>query len=474
MKPVHGIGFWVGTVLMLACTGVCQARETPQAGMEPLAVGCMGSKVTLDTSSVEGIYSEPGQILADADGFWKRDPAYRYARRWHEGVGVPVRMDEWKAEIGKLASLSATQRQGLPAPGMATSIQRDAEAFLEGVREHICGFLPPRDTVDLSTTVYLSAHLAAYAFMTDTNIVVSVDSPHWKGSASLIRNTIVHEVFHIGYGKNRFLRSEDELIREDQYRMLDALHNEGLATYVADRIRSRFPADEDPDHAMLADPATVRSLVDELNRLFSGSAGMKGDELSKLAWQVGVKNRAYYVVGAHMARTIDQERGRAALIETIERGPLAFVDVYNGLVERPLRVFRFEAPDSTSVFSQMKRAVTDDDRSSLAILVQKLRKDPPQDASTEKKLDRLGFRAIFLGRPGMAVDVLSLNVDLFPRSANAHDSLGEACWRNRDVPGAIRHYRRSLELDPYNENAQRMLTRLKAGTSRGRNPTPER
>jgi hypothetical protein len=42
--------------------------------------------------------------------------------------------------------------------------------------------------------------------------------------------------------------------------------------------------------------------------------------------------RGYYVVGAHMARTIEAKQGRDVLIGTIAQGPVAFLRTYNALV----------------------------------------------------------------------------------------------------------------------------------------------
>ena len=59
-----------------------------------------------------------------------------------------------------------------------------------------------------------------------------------------------------------------------------------------------------------------------------------------------------------------------------------------------------------------------------------------------------------------AIEVFRLNVFAFPRSANAYDSLGEAYLEFGDKKLASENYRKSLELDPENENAREVLKRL--------------
>jgi cytochrome c-type biogenesis protein CcmH/NrfG len=56
--------------------------------------------------------------------------------------------------------------------------------------------------------------------------------------------------------------------------------------------------------------------------------------------------------------------------------------------------------------------------------------------------------------------VFELNVAAYPRSANAHDSLGEAYLRAGRRAEAIRSYRRSVALDPGNRNAVAKLREL--------------
>lgn len=55
-----------------------------------------------------------------------------------------------------------------------------------------------------------------------------------------------------------------------------------------------------------------------------------------------------------------------------------------------------------------------------------------------------------------------LNVEMYPRSANTHDSLGEAYMDRGENAQAIASYERSLALDSTNPNAVRTLAQLRA------------
>lgn len=59
-----------------------------------------------------------------------------------------------------------------------------------------------------------------------------------------------------------------------------------------------------------------------------------------------------------------------------------------------------------------------------------------------------------------AIEVLKLNVHLYPESANTYDSLAEVYETAGDKALAIKNYKRSLELDPKNTNAEQHLKKL--------------
>jgi tetratricopeptide (TPR) repeat protein len=60
-----------------------------------------------------------------------------------------------------------------------------------------------------------------------------------------------------------------------------------------------------------------------------------------------------------------------------------------------------------------------------------------------------------------AIAFFEYNISNFPKSANAYDSLGEAYRVKGDKARAIQNYKKSLKLDPNNQNAARMIRELK-------------
>lgn len=86
--------------------------------------------------------------------------------------------------------------------------------------------------------------------------------------------------------------------------------------------------------------------------------------------------------------------------------------------------------------------------------------EPAAEAVAENRLNGLGYRLLQQGRVEAAIAVFSLYVDLYPLSANAHDSLGEALMTAGRLDDAAASYRRSIELNPANSNAVAMIDKI--------------
>ncbi len=301
---------------------------------EPPA-SCLDAQIGFHTATLERLVTDPAGVLADEDGFWESEPPQRYTRMWAEGTGIDIPYDEWREQVGALSRLSDVERRNHPLTRMAREIADGGEEFLARAVPHICAYLP--DGANLDIGIHFTAYVPPRSFVAG-EVVINVSADYWRGDVGHILNSIVHELFHVGYSKARDQRTEPRLDDERLYGMLDALHNEGMATYVGYAAQSLFPAPGERDYPMLDDPSAVRRLRTLLNDLFALVGTARPEQIDRWSWARGVTMRGYYVVGAHMARTIESERGQQALIGTIAEGPVAFVRAYNALVSSDERV----------------------------------------------------------------------------------------------------------------------------------------
>jgi hypothetical protein len=293
--------------------------------------------IVFDVSSIEHIFLRPEDILANTERFWKEDGAYRLAKLWHESNNIPIPLDEWRENLKRIVSTPASERSAHPVFALGKALADSHAEFMKQALPHLCSYLPDTD-VRLDTTVYFTAFTRARSFMTHDNIVVNIMSPYWKGDRQHLLNAILHEIFHIGYGRNPTSQKLASKTDDRFYGMLRPLQNEGMATYVAFMAVAMYPAAGEKDYQLLANPADVIELRRKLNALFEQAASLSADELQKRSWDIGVMQRAYYIVGADMARTIEGKSGRKALNETITKGPRSFVATYKALVPAAERI----------------------------------------------------------------------------------------------------------------------------------------
>jgi len=83
----------------------------------------------------------------------------------------------------------------------------------------------------------------------------------------------------------------------------------------------------------------------------------------------------------------------------------------------------------------------------------------------EGGLNSLGYSYLMKGKLVEGTAILQWNVEQFPKSANAYDSLGEAFVRSGDGPQALANYKKSLELDPKNDNAAKFIEVLETAST---------
>lgn len=89
--------------------------------------------------------------------------------------------------------------------------------------------------------------------------------------------------------------------------------------------------------------------------------------------------------------------------------------------------------------------------------IEKLREDYQV---SEDDIDNLGYDLIEKRKYQKAQAVLKLNCRLFSTSSNTYDSLGEVQYLLKDLDNSLVNYKRSLELDPDNENAKTYILKI--------------
>jgi CubicO group peptidase (beta-lactamase class C family) len=123
---------------------------------------------------------------------------------------------------------------------------------------------------------------------------------------------------------------------------------------------------------------------------------------------------------------------------------------HEALFGRPRGLAALEAALEQSRYADVAASVAD------------TRRRFPELHLNEERINVWGYRLLFAPRPAEAKALFGYNVAEHPDSANAHDSYAEALAATGDKDGAIAEYRRSLALNPANDNAQKMIEQISA------------
>lgn len=87
-------------------------------------------------------------------------------------------------------------------------------------------------------------------------------------------------------------------------------------------------------------------------------------------------------------------------------------------------------------------------------------KNPKDFAVSENRLNRLAYEFMNTSKYDQAIETLLTGILIYNNSANLYDSLGEAYALKGNKKNAIKSYKKSLELNPENQNAKKMLEKL--------------
>lgn len=102
----------------------------------------------------------------------------------------------------------------------------------------------------------------------------------------------------------------------------------------------------------------------------------------------------------------------------------------------------------------------DDYEKALEAYQMEQKNNPLTQFISERTINAMGYQELGKKNFDLAISVFKINTILYPNSANAFDSLGEGYMVKGDDKKAMANYKKSLELNPDNENAKEMIDRI--------------
>jgi CubicO group peptidase (beta-lactamase class C family) len=156
------------------------------------------------------------------------------------------------------------------------------------------------------------------------------------------------------------------------------------------------------------------------------------------------------------------EEERVIILLSNIRGGVYRLDDIAAVVNRILDGAPYETP-KRSIAESLAPIIEHSGVAAALTQFRQMQARPVEYSLSESEMNSLGYHLLYTRKAvDVAVAVFRLNVEAFPTSANAYDSLGEAYMVKGDKELAIRNYQRSLELNPQNTNAVEMLKKLRA------------
>lgn len=300
--------------------------------------------ITWDTTTVDALFEWADSDSLELPTNWQQARPYVLTREWATWSGLPDPDQEVLrlfAEVIKMKTLEPGKPRFVNAKNLLQEITKRKDAFVKQTLPHIKTYLPAETEVRGNILFVLFVPAFAFAWG-DGSIVINLTAGYFEKSADKVLNLLVHELFHQGIGQYYSGASPEQLHSPSALvdNILWQTQNEGLATYVAFQIRPENIAVQ--DYELLETDDEVKARFAMLNQLIhDASLSIPEDygSIKKRIWEQGTTERAFYVVGAYMARQIETVMGREALVNTVLAGPRAFFSAYEAT--EPALLIRF-------------------------------------------------------------------------------------------------------------------------------------
>lgn len=121
----------------------------------------------------------------------------------------------------------------------------------------------------------------------------------------------------------------------------------------------------------------------------------------------------------------------------------------------------YEIPKRSIYRAIRKETLNDVNKGIEAYYVLKKNAEKEYSFENPSELNALGYELLRNGNVDSAIKIFSLNVSVFPQSANVYDSLGEAYFNKKEYQVSIDHYKKAISLGGSNGNAEKMIEKIK-------------
>jgi len=323
----HPATVFFATVLFLLTADVHAAGQDKQI------------TIHFDDSAARYVLQDPANALQTRDQIWNDFEGYRITRVWHEESSYPLTWDLWEKRLNKFLADDSLPKKSLQLLDDFMVLENRGHNRIE---QHLASYLP--ETSSFDAYVHFIAFTIPYAFVVEHNkIGMEINADEWHNDPECLLNTVIHELFHIGYRLNTpdtgYLESEPA--NKDQFIAFHYAYmfNEGMATHVAYKALDLFPSEyRHEDYKLLEDEANVRKAISAVNDLLGMIQTESVEKQLESLWEIGVMQRAYYIAGAFICNAIEEKYGQDYLSVLVSKGGLELIEEYNKIAAPDLEI----------------------------------------------------------------------------------------------------------------------------------------
>lgn len=150
-----------------------------------------------------------------------------------------------------------------------------------------------------------------------------------------------------------------------------------------------------------------------------------------------------------------QEKSTIILLNNTGRAPLEKITI---AIDGILHGATYDLPKKSLSRALYNKIIDKDLKDGLAFYEKN--KESKQYSFNESEMNSAGYSLLQAGKKQEAEAVFKLNMEAFPKSSNVYDSYAEVLMEQGKNDLAIANYKKSIELNPANQNGIDMLKKL--------------
>ncbi|MCC2615034.1 hypothetical protein LJ739_02105 [Aestuariibacter halophilus] len=251
--------------------------------------------------------------------------AHAYRTGYYPSETTPLSLSE------QLLAKTPTQEQVDGVNGLMVSMAANKHAQQHCVSEALA-FAPQGS--EIKGNVFMTWGYDIGVAM-DNNASLNLAHPRFLEKSFEVWYYCIHEAHHTLVMQHFPMPVLADIRNTQQLRLLVQYLTflEGSAVYAAYRARQQAGhLSDDPDYLALDDPDRLQAMIVAYFTVFERIKDLKQRPLTDADWalldNLSDGDRLWYRVGAHMARTIDQQLGRQEYQRVLRQGDDAFFSAY--------------------------------------------------------------------------------------------------------------------------------------------------